>query len=81
MVVPLSSWLGDRFGLTQVYLVTLLGFGGGLRAVRAGLGPRQPDRFPGLQAISGGILPVITMTILYRIVPRERSASRWACTG
>jgi MFS family permease len=26
VIVPLSSWLGDRFGITRVYLGALLGF-------------------------------------------------------
>jgi len=72
VVVPLSSWLGDRFGLTQVYLVTLLGFGGTSALCGLAWDLNSLIGFRVLQAVSGGILPVITMTMLYRIVPRER---------
>jgi EmrB/QacA subfamily drug resistance transporter len=72
VVVPLSSWLGDRFGLTQVYLITLLGFGGTSALCGLAWDLNSLIGFRVLQAVSGGILPVITMTMLYRIVPRER---------
>jgi EmrB/QacA subfamily drug resistance transporter len=72
VVVPLSSWLGDRFGLTRVYLVTLLGFGACSALCGLAWDLNSLIGFRVLQAISGGILPVITMTILYRTVPRER---------
>ena len=72
VVVPLSSWLGDRFGLTQVYLVTLLGFGGTSALCGLAWDLNSLIGFRVLQAVSGGVLPVITMTILYRIVPRDR---------
>src|SRR3954451_22678876 len=29
VVVPLSAWLSDRFGLSRLYIVSLLGFGAG----------------------------------------------------
>jgi EmrB/QacA subfamily drug resistance transporter len=72
VVVPLSSWLGDRFGLTQVYLATLLGFGACSALCGLAWDLHSLIGFRVLQAISGGILPVITMTILYRTVPRDR---------
>jgi EmrB/QacA subfamily drug resistance transporter len=72
VVVPLSSWLGDRFGLTRTYLVTLLGFsvGSALCGLAWSLGSLIAFRV--LQAVPGGILPVVTLTMVYQIVPREK---------
>jgi EmrB/QacA subfamily drug resistance transporter len=72
VVVPLSSWLGERLGLTQVYLATLIGFGACSALCGLAWDLNSLIGFRVLQAISGGILPVITMTILYRTVPRDR---------
>ena len=81
VVVPLSSWLGERFGLTRVYLVTLIGFGGCSALCGLAWDLNSLIGFRVLQAISGGILPVITMTILYRTVPRDRIGAAMGMYG
>jgi len=72
VVVPLSSWLGERFGLTLVYVLSLAGFavGSALCGVAGNLGTLIAFRV--LQAIPGGVMPVVAMTLVYRIVPREK---------
>lgn len=72
VVVPLSSWLGERFGLTQVYILSMAGFavGSALCGVAGSLGMLIGFRV--LQAIPGGVMPVVAMTMVYRIVPREK---------
>ena len=72
IVVPVSSWLGDRLGLTRVYIMSLAGFalGSALCGVAGNLGTLIAFRV--VQAIPGGVMPVVAMTLVYRIVPREK---------
>ncbi|MDQ3905044.1 MAG: DHA2 family efflux MFS transporter permease subunit [Actinomycetota bacterium] len=72
VVVPATAWLGDRFGLSRVYNLTLLGFAGGsaLCGLAWSLNTLVIARI--VQALLGGILPAITMAILLQIVPRDR---------
>jgi EmrB/QacA subfamily drug resistance transporter len=72
VVVPLSSWLGERFGLTVIYTLSLAGFaiGSALCGMAGNLGTLIAFRV--LQAVPGGVMPVVAMTLVYRIVPREK---------
>jgi len=69
VVVPLSAWLAERFGPARVYSVALLGFG--ITSALCGLAWNLDSliAFRVLQAIPGGILPPLSMAMLYRIVP------------
>jgi EmrB/QacA subfamily drug resistance transporter len=69
VVVPLSGWLGDRFGLTKVYMGSLLGFAVGSALCGIAWNLDTLIAFRILQAVFGGIMPVVAMTLLYRIVP------------
>jgi EmrB/QacA subfamily drug resistance transporter len=81
VVVPLSSWLSDRFGLSRLYIVSLLGFGAG--SALCGLADtfNMLVAFRIVQALAGGILPVITLSILYRIVPRDKIGTAMGLYG
>jgi EmrB/QacA subfamily drug resistance transporter len=81
VVVPLSSWLSDRFGLSRLYIVSLLGFAGGsaLCGLAGSLNTLVACRI--VQAIAGGILPVITLSILYRIVPPKKIGTAMGLYG
>jgi len=72
VVVPASAWLGDRLGLRRLYVVSLLGFSvfSALCGMAGGLGAEIAFRV--LQAVPGGVIPVTCLTILYRMVPREK---------
>jgi EmrB/QacA subfamily drug resistance transporter len=69
VLVPASGWLADRIGLKRVYWISLIGFG--LTSALCGLAWDLPSMvvFRILQAIPGGVLPVVTMTMVYKIVP------------
>jgi EmrB/QacA subfamily drug resistance transporter len=73
--------LGERYGLTRVYLATLIGFGACSALCGLAWDLNSLIGFRVLQAISGGILPVITMTILYRTVPRDRIGAAMGMYG
>jgi EmrB/QacA subfamily drug resistance transporter len=69
VIVPLSAWLSERFGPTRVYIVALLLFG--IASALCGLAWSLNSliAFRIIQAIPGGILPPLSMSMLYRIVP------------
>ena len=81
VVVPVTSWLGDRFGLTNLYIGSLLAFAAcsGLCGLAWNLDVLVLARV--LQAIPGGILPVVTLTMLYRIVPERQIGTAMGMYG
>jgi EmrB/QacA subfamily drug resistance transporter len=81
VVVPVSAWLGARFGLKQVYIWSLVLFtvGSALCGMAGGLGSLIGFRV--VQAIPGGVIPVICLTILYRIVPKEKIGAAMGIYG
>ena len=72
VVVPATAWLGSRFGLSRVYSLALLSFAAGSMLCGLAWDLNSLVIFRIVQAIPGGILPAITLSILFRIVPRER---------
>jgi len=81
VVVPTTAWLGDRFGLTRVYNLALLAFATGSALCGLAWDLNSLVAFRIFQAIPGGILPVITLSILYRIVPREKLGAAMGLYG
>ena len=81
VVVPVSGWLSDRFGSTRVYNLSLAGFAAFSALCGLAWNLESMIAFRVLQAIPGGILPVVTLTILYRIVPREKIGAAMGMYG
>jgi EmrB/QacA subfamily drug resistance transporter len=81
VVVPTTAWLGDRFGLTRVYSLALLAFAAGSALCGLAWNLNSLVIFRIFQAVPGGILPVITLSILYRIVPRDRLGAAMGMYG
>jgi EmrB/QacA subfamily drug resistance transporter len=81
VVVPLSAWLSARFELSRLYILSLLGFGAGSALCGLAGSLNTLVAFRIVQAIGGGILPVITLIILYRIVPREKIGTAMGLYG
>jgi EmrB/QacA subfamily drug resistance transporter len=81
VVVPISAWVGARFGLKRVYIWSLVLFtvGSVLCGMAGGLGSLIGFRV--LQAIPGGVIPVTCLTILYRIVPKEKIGAAMGMYG
>jgi EmrB/QacA subfamily drug resistance transporter len=81
VMVPASAWLGVRFGLKRLYiaLIVLFTLASLLCGLSTGLGGLIGARI--LQAIPGGVLPVTCMTILFRIVPKERLGAAMGMYG
>jgi EmrB/QacA subfamily drug resistance transporter len=81
VVVPITGWLGDRFGLNRVYNLALLLFAAGSALCGLAWDLNSLVVFRIIQAIPGGLLPVITLTMLYQIVPRERLGAAMGLYG
>ncbi|MGH3801035.1 MAG: DHA2 family efflux MFS transporter permease subunit, partial [Pseudonocardiaceae bacterium] len=81
VVVPATAWLGDRFGLSRMYNLALLTFAAGSALCGLAWDLNSLVVFRIVQAIPGGILPVITLSILYRIVPRDRLGAAMGMYG
>ncbi len=81
VVVPTTAWLGDKIGLGRLYTISLVAFAAG--SALCGLSWSLPSliAFRILQAIPGGILPAITMTMVYRLVPKDRIGSAMGLYG
>ncbi|MDQ3904994.1 MAG: MFS transporter, partial [Actinomycetota bacterium] len=81
VVVPITAWLGDRVGLKQLYNLALLAFAAGSALCGLAGGLNSLVIFRILQAAPGGILPVITLAILLRIVPRHQLGAAMGLYG
>jgi EmrB/QacA subfamily drug resistance transporter len=81
VVVPASAWLGERIGLKRLYLLTLLGFSvcSALCGMAGGLNSMIVFRI--LQAVPGGIIPVTCLTMLYRMVPKQKIGAAMGMYG
>ncbi|MGH2355199.1 MAG: DHA2 family efflux MFS transporter permease subunit, partial [Chloroflexota bacterium] len=71
-VIPLSGWLGDRFGAKRLYLTSLVLFtlGSALCGLAASAQMLVATRV--LQGFGGGMMMPIGMSVLYRLTPPER---------
>ena len=81
VIVPLSGWLGLRIGQTTLYVVCIAGFAATSALCGLAWNLSSLIAFRILQAVPGGILPVITLTLLYQIVPRDRIGAAMGMYG
>jgi EmrB/QacA subfamily drug resistance transporter len=81
VVVPLSPWLSDRFGAGRTYSVSLLAFAAGSALCGLAWNLESMVVFRIIQAIPGGILPVVALAMVYRIVPREKIGAAMGMYG
>jgi EmrB/QacA subfamily drug resistance transporter len=81
IMVPISAWLGYRFGSKRIYIWCLAGFtlASALCGLAGGLGTLVAFRI--LQAIPGGVIPVTCMTMLRRMVPPQRLGAAMGLYG
>jgi EmrB/QacA subfamily drug resistance transporter len=72
VVVPASSWLGDKYGLKQIYIFSLAVFTLGSALCGASWSVGALAGFRVLQALGGGLIMPTTMSLVFRMVPRDR---------
>ena len=81
VVVPVSAWLAARIGPGRVYNLSLLGFAAGSALCGLAWSLESIVAFRVVQALPGGVLPVVTLTILYRIVPPAKIGAAMGMYG
>ena len=81
VMVPISAWLGYRYGAKRIYVLCLAGFT--LASFLCGLagGLESLVVFRILQAIPGGVIPVTCMIMLRRMVPPDRLGAAMGLYG
>ncbi len=72
IVVPASGWLGDRFGLDRIYSIALIAFAAGSALCGLAWSLDSLLFFRVVQAIGGGLMPAVSMAMLYKIVPPKK---------
>ncbi len=81
VVVPASAWLGLRLGLGRAYIVSMIGFSVGSALCGVAWNLDSMIAFRILQAIPGGVIPVVALSMLYSIVPRDRIGAAMGLYG
>jgi EmrB/QacA subfamily drug resistance transporter len=81
VVVPLSGWLGDRFGFKRLYMASLALFvlGSLICGLSWDLNSLILARV--FQAMGGGMIMPTMMAMIYRIVPRDKIGGGMAIFG
>ncbi|MEW6172783.1 MAG: DHA2 family efflux MFS transporter permease subunit [Bacillota bacterium] len=81
VVVPVSGYLGDRFGYKRMYIISLCTFmfGSGLAGFAWNVSSLIAARV--VQAVGAGIIMPITMALLYRMVPIRRIGTAMGILG
>lgn len=72
IVVPVTGYLGDRFGYKSMYLISLAVFTVGSALCGFAWSTWTMVGFRVIQGIGGGMIMPITMSMIYRIVPRHK---------
>lgn len=71
IVVPTSSWLGEYFGLKKLYLLSLGVFTIGSLFCAMAWNVPSLTFARAIQAIGGGMIMPVTMSMIYKITPRK----------
>jgi DHA2 family multidrug resistance protein len=81
VILPLSAWLGERFGRRQYYLSCIAIFT--LTSVACGLAPNLEFLiiFRILQGLAGGALLPTSQTLIYEQFPKEKAGLAGAIFG
>jgi EmrB/QacA subfamily drug resistance transporter len=72
VVVPITGYLGDKYGYKRTYLYSLVAFTLGSALCGAAWSNNSLIAFRVIQAVGGGMLIPLSMSIIYRIVPRQK---------
>lgn len=81
VVVPMSGWLSDYFGLKKFYLVSLAVFTVGSLFCAMAWNVPSLTFARAIQAIGGGMIMPVTMAMIYRITPRKNIGKAMAGYG
>jgi len=78
ITVPLTGWLGSRFGAVRVFLVALIGFG--CCSFLCGLAPNLSALilFRVLQGLFGGPIMPMSQALMLRVFPKDKASTAFA---
>ncbi|GAB6158762.1 DHA2 family efflux MFS transporter permease subunit [Desulfotomaculum varum] len=72
VVVPITGYLGDRFGNKRMYIWSVAAFTLGSLLCGLAWSTQSLTVFRVIQAIGGGMIIPVSMAMIYRIIPREK---------
>ncbi len=72
VVVPITGYLGDRFGNKRMYIWSVAAFTVGSLLCGLAWSTYSLTVFRVIQAIGGGMIIPVSMAIIYRIIPRAK---------
>ncbi|NTV79667.1 MAG: multidrug efflux MFS transporter, partial [Clostridiales bacterium] len=81
VVVPMSGWLSDYFGLKKFYLISLAVFTVGSLFCAMAWNVPSLTVARAIQAIGGGMIMPVTMAMIYKITPRKNIGKAMAGYG
>lgn len=81
VVVPVTGYLGDRFGYKRVYIYSLAAFTVGSALCGAAWSNNSLIAFRVIQALGGGMLIPLSMSIIFKMVPREKTGMAMGVWG
>ena len=71
IVVPATAWLSRRVGVKRLYVVAVIVFSLGAALCGLATSLNTLIGFRVVQALGGGLLPVLAQVIVYQLVPRK----------
>ncbi|OPY56608.1 MAG: Multidrug export protein EmrB [Pelotomaculum sp. PtaU1.Bin035] len=72
VVVPVTGYLGDRFGLKKMYIFCLTAFTAGSAVCGFAWSNNSLITARVIQAVGGGMIMPVSMSMIYLIVPRDK---------
>ncbi|MGD8192178.1 DHA2 family efflux MFS transporter permease subunit [Brevibacillus ginsengisoli] len=72
VVIPMSGFLGDRFGYKKILIISLAGFTAGSLLCGFAWSEESIIAFRVIQGIAGGLIMPIGMSMIYMIIPRQQ---------
>ncbi|BCJ87812.1 DHA2 family efflux MFS transporter permease subunit [Effusibacillus dendaii] len=72
IIIPVSGFVGERYGYKKSYLIALSIFVAFSFACAAAWSDNTLIAFRILQGIGGGVIMPLSMSIIYKVVPREQ---------
>lgn len=72
VVVPVTGYLGDRFGYKRVYIYAMVAFTIGSTLCGLAWSNNSLIAFRVVQALGGGMLIPLSMSLIFRMVPRDK---------
>ncbi|AEG61658.1 drug resistance transporter, EmrB/QacA subfamily [Desulforamulus ruminis DSM 2154] len=72
VVVPITGYLGDRFGNKRMYIWSVAAFTLGSLLCGLAWSTQSLTVFRVIQALGGGMIIPVSMAMIYRIIPRKK---------